>query len=267
MGVCTIVLLHRVHPRYPVIVAANRDEFYARPTRPPEPLVSSPRAIGGVDVMAGGSWMGASERGLFVGLTNQRSETGRRPELRSRGEVVLGALAGGDRDGARAFLAGLDPRRYNPFNLVFGDAERLEVAYARADLRALEFAPVPPGIHVLPNDRLDSPGRPKVERARRLVEPLVELEWDRLRPALARALADHDRPPLAEVAAPAPGSPLSRELLAELESICIHTPTYGTRSQTILALEPERVAHYLFGDGPACAATLADVSSLLYPRA
>ena len=90
---CTIVLLVDAHPRYPVLVAANRDEFHARAADGPRVLVPATRAVGGRDALAGGTWMGVSARGLFAGLTNQRTGEGPAPGLRSRGEVPLGVLA------------------------------------------------------------------------------------------------------------------------------------------------------------------------------
>lgn len=295
---CTIIAIKGRHPRYPLVVAANRDEFYARPSTAPQIVHQHPVAIAGVDLVKGGSWMGANEHGLFVAVTNQRSSRGADPRLSSRGEIVLEALRKRSTDEVRAFLEGLDAREYNAFNLMFGDAESLYVGYAR-DARAIELEALPDGIAVLANDRMGSPEFPKSERALALAAPLAEAPWEALSSGLARALGDHEKPPLDRIPEPPPdgrfdrgakrsdgastpasaggdepdrrrrsavtqrSDPMNRELLRELQALCIHTPVYGTKSATLLALEPGRVAHYLFADGPPCTTPFAEVTALL----
>jgi hypothetical protein len=159
---CTLIALHRVAGASGTLVAANRDEFYARPTRPPEQL--APRVVAGVDVSQGGTWLGVHASGLFVGLTNQRSFGGRDPSKQTRGAVVTDALAAGGLDASLQVVAGLDAREYNGFNLLLGDGDRLFVAYARPEQREVELHPLAPGVHVLGNDRLQSPDFPKAAR-------------------------------------------------------------------------------------------------------
>jgi uncharacterized protein with NRDE domain len=253
---CTMVILQRVHPRYPVVVAATRDEYYARPATPPQVLSDDPRVIGGRDETSGGTWLGVTAGGLFVGLTNQRTYRAPDPALRSRGAVVLDALRTGSTAGVRALLEGLDAREHNAFNLLFGDAGELHVGYARGDDPRVAIERVPDGFHVLPNDVLDSREFPKVDRARAIADVHAD-------PAdLVAILRDHDMPPLADVSVP-DGSALPRELVRQLHAVCIHTPAYGTRSASIVALEPGRVAEYWFTDGPPCTAPLRDVTSLV----
>ena len=257
---CTFVLLQRVHPDYPVVIAANRDEVYARPTAAAAVLVEEPRVVGGRDRRSGGTWLGATAAGFVAGLTNQRTWRLPDPALRSRGEVVLEALRRGSVDGVEALLAGLDPRAYNPFNLVYGDAGGLRVAYARPDRERVELDAVPDGVHVLPNDRLDAPGFAKVARARALAARAGSPR------ELGRLLGDHHRPDLAEVTPPPPGSPFDRALARELDALCVHTPAYGTRSATVLALVDGAVARYLYADGPPCRTAFADLTGLLTAR-
>lgn len=247
---CTIVVLNRVHPEFPVVVAANRDEFYARPTTGVHQLHDDPRAIGGRDGQKGGTWMGANEAGLFVGLTNQRTWHRADPDRRSRGEVVLEALRQRDTAEVEGYLEGLDPREYNPFNLLYGTAEGLRVAYFRDDLERPVFEGVGPGVHVLPNDRLNAPTfAHKVGRAQALTEPHVEAPWPELTRKLGAMLADSALPPLKSYPTPPPGAMMPRRLAHRLEALCIRTPLYGTRSSVIAALAPGRVAHYLATSG------------------
>jgi uncharacterized protein with NRDE domain len=260
---CTVLILRRVHPTLPLVLAANRDEFYARPTRGPEVLLPSPRTIGGRDEVRSGTWMGVTDGGLFVGLTNQRTSGPADATRRSRGEVVLRALETGSVDGVDRLLGTLPPAEFNPFNLLYGDAERLRVAYARPD--GLVRTDVPEGVHVLPNDLLDHPGIPKVSRALELTRELAGLDWAQLSARLKAALADHALPALEDVEEPQQDSRFTRELVRQLQALCIHTPAYGTRSAAIVALQPGRVAHYLATEGAPCVSPWVDVMPIVYP--
>jgi uncharacterized protein with NRDE domain len=246
--VCTIVAASRIHPDFPLLIAANRDEFLGRPALPPDEI--RPGLLAGVDLEKGGTWMGATRGGLFVGITNQHTERLLPPAPRSRGEVVLAALEAGTLDGALRVIRSLDPAVYNPFNLLLGDAERLFVAYSWEAPR-IEPAELPPGLHVLTNDRLGSPLYPKALRAEELFTPLVGLPWGDLRPALGSALADHRLPP------PPPDPPVCDEELRPvalaLQALCVHTDRgYGTRSSTVVAVASWGLARYAFADGPPC---------------
>ncbi len=243
---CTIILLHQVHPEFPVIIAANRDEYYARPSTMPERLLSSPIAIGGRDGRKGGTWMGATAHGFFVGLTNQRTFKPADASLRSRGDVVLESLRLGTTKEVRTYLQTLRPQDYNPFNLVFGTASGLWVAYAHHETTQVVLEPVPQGLHVLPNDRLNSDAFRKVKRAQTLLDDKQTLPWDQLLPHLQQTLADRSLPAFETMPKPPTGTLIPKRLLHQLEALCIHTPLYGTCSATITALAPQNTAHYLF---------------------
>src|SRR5262249_26744359 len=156
-----------------LVVAANRDELLARPYAPPRLL--APGILGGVDLLAGGTWMGATARGFFAGLTNVRPIGGADRGKRSRGEIVLAVLGADDPDG---WLRALDPTAYNPFHLLYGDATALRVASAPPGATAVALDAVPAGVHVLPNGPLDAPTFPKVARARALAGDLAALLAD-----------------------------------------------------------------------------------------
>src|SRR6476661_554074 len=107
---CTIVALHGVRNDYPLVLATNRDEFYARPSSGPVRLLEQPRTVGGQDLRAKGTWMGVTREGLFVGVTNQRSWHPPDPKKRSRGELVINALKLEAPRAIRASLSTLDGR-------------------------------------------------------------------------------------------------------------------------------------------------------------
>lgn len=250
---CTIILLHQVVEAFPLVVAANRDEAKNRPWSGPEwhppAAVGAPWILSGIDHEKGGTWMGANDRGLLVGLTNQPPpspgavDRGRR----SRGEVVREALSQSRISDVRAYLESLDGRDYNGFNLVYGDGARLEVAYARPEAEQLRFADVPPGLHVLPNGTLDLP-MPKVARVRdRLKHMAPEDGWPAWREALIDTLADRRRPPPSELEAE---SPWPLEIRRALQALVVDLPEYGTSSATLAALSPGGLAHYAFAASP-----------------
>ncbi len=228
----------------PVIVAANRDEVYARETRPPQRLAAG--VAGGLDALSGGTWLAVAAAGRFAAVTNQLALAKPPIGVRSRGLAVTELAAADDPD---AYVAALDPRGYASMNLVWGDAARVRVAYLRHEGTKDVFE-LPRGVTVLCNDRIGTPGFPRGERLRRAIEEALARgrDWATLAPAIARALGDHTRVPLAEV----PPSHLSPELARELTATCIHSAEYGTRSATLLALEPGRIAAYDHADGPPC---------------
>jgi len=263
---CTIVILRHAHPEFPLVLAANRDELYARPAAGPQVLSLSPRAIGGRDLERQGTWMGVTDGGFFVGLTNQRGPANLTRAPRSRGEVVLHALQAGGVEAVDRYLAGLDAREYNPFNLLYGDAAVLRVAYARPDSERIHVEDVPAGVHVLPNDVLDTPALPKVARARKLAEKAARQPWPEAVQSLQALLADHLLPERGPALLPdEEGLPEVHERMRQYQALCIHTPGYGTRSSAIVALAPGRVGHYLAADVTPCQGPYQDVTPLLYP--
>jgi uncharacterized protein with NRDE domain len=263
-SMCTIAILFDVVAGAPLVVAANRDEVYARPARPPESL--GDRIVGGVDVLSGGTWLAIRGDGRFAAVTNQRVLTPPVPGLRSRGLAVKELAAAADQD---AYVAALDPAKYASMNLVWGDARGVAIAYARRDDgsvgrpggagAAVDIERLPRGIHVLCNDRLGAEGFP---RAGRLADAIARapLRWPDIVPSLETALADHTRvePPRSPLA-----SRLSPELARELTATCIHAPGYGTRSSTIIAARPGETLAYLHADGPPCTAPFIDRTALL----
>lgn len=262
-AVCTILFLNHVHPDYPLIIAANRDERYDRPARSPHLISRAPAALAGLDELAGGSWMGVNAVGIAVGITNHRTYMAPDPEARSRGDIVRDALSARTLDELAWRLGEVDCRQYNPFNLLFGDAGRVRLAYARPDTRAIEIVDAPTGVHVLPNDRLGAEGFPKAARAVRLATAIATRPWPELAQGLGEILGDHALPELSEIDAPPAGSVFSVELLHRHQAICIHGDGYGTRSSTVMALGVGGVDHYLFSDGPPCTTRFVEYAQLL----
>lgn len=256
---CTLVAFHRVRSDYPLVIAGNREEVYARRTSPPRIWPGTPAVLAGVDGEKGGTWLGVSARGLYVGLTNQRNDVGPDPTLHSRGEVVAALLHAATLDDALGLLRTLDGALYNPFNLLLGDGERLFVAYIRPDTR-VELLELGQGIWVLPNDRLDSPEFPKIARAATLAQPLVALPWDDFIARVPTLLADHTELPREVLDTLHFPDWLPRAMHGPLAAICVHTPTYGTRSASVAALSPRKVERFYYADGTLCKTPLVELS-------
>ncbi|MDP3275566.1 MAG: NRDE family protein [Deltaproteobacteria bacterium] len=256
---CTIALLHQLREDHSLVVAANRDEFYARPATPPQVLDPHTGAIGGLD-HKGGTWMGLSQAGLFVGLTNQRTHLPPPENARSRGEVVRAALSATSFDEALGALFEIDPSEYPPFNLVLGDGRELVVLYARPD--GIEHVPLEPGLYVLANDRLDSPLFPKTERFAQRIRPWIDSPWPELSRALREALGDTSLPE-AHLLPDDPDSPLPAPWRHALQALCIHTPGYGTCSSTLAALGEDGPHAYHFAHGAPDQVPFTDLTALL----
>ena len=247
---CTIAILFRVTD-VPLVVAANRDELYARPTRPPEVL--GPSIVGGVDALSGGTWLAVHHAGRFAAVTNQRALETPPPGLRSRGLAVKELAAAKDPD---AYVADLDPRRYASMNLVWGDTERVSVGYLRRDTGEKTIVVLEPGVHVLCNDRLGATDFPRGDRLHAAIDAalLHSHAWRELAMSIEVALRDHTHVALEDT----PPSHLPPELARELTATCIHSEHYGTRSSTVLAIAKGAVVGYLHADGPPCTAPFED---------
>lgn len=258
---CTIVALHGLRSDLPLVIAANRDEVYARPATGAQRLLDQPLTVGGRDEVGGGTWMGVTVAGVVVAVTNQRSAGIGGPHLRSRGALVMAALRAGSVRAIEELLGATDARAYSPFNLLFGDAHGLRVAYAR-ETAGITVEALPPGLVVLANDRIGSAEYPKTLRAEALVQPAIDAPWPVLQAALATMLADHTLPPLGAVPSPAAASRFDHGFLRELQALCIHTPVYGTRSAAIVAVSERGVAAYQFADGSPCTTAFVDAMPL-----
>jgi uncharacterized protein with NRDE domain len=253
---CTIAILIDVVDGARFVLAANRDELYARDTRSPMILNADPRVVGGLDVVSNGTWLAVRADGQFAAVTNQRALATPPPGLRSRGLAVLELAAARDPD---AYVASIDPLAYASMNLIWRSGDRVKLAYSRQDAARIDVITLPRGVHVLCNDVLESSDFPRGDRLRDAIAHSVDLGWPAIIEPLRRSLGDHARTSLAET----PPSHLPRELARELTATCIHSELYGTRSSTLLAVAHDRVIDYLHADGPPCVTPYADLRSLL----
>lgn len=222
---CLLVWAYDMHPQYRLILAGNRDEFYARPTAPVARWPESAGVVAGRDLRAGGTWMGADSSARFCVVTNVRAPDAENPTAPSRGALVAGYLL--HRTSAAAYQRAVEQTggQYNGFNLLIGDAGGLHYASTSAPSQTLRA-----GLYGLSNATLDVPW-PKVTRAKDWLRSLVGTHED-LVPALFNLL--QDTTPAPDEALPDTGLPLDQE--RALSSIFIASPGYGTRASTVLLL-------------------------------
>ena len=236
---CLVLIAWRVHPRYPLIVAANRDEFYARPTLPAQRWPGPSGMIAGKDIEAGGSWMGVDAAGRFAAVTNFRELEPDPVDARSRGELVTDYLL--DDASAEGYLAGLAERanRYRGYNLLLTDGGELYCASNRdVPIRHLQ-----PGIHGVCNGPLDSDW-PKVKRGRQLLAKAVDCAEPSTK-RLLELLRDRTQP--ADEALPDTGVGLEAERVLGTIAIdgAIAGRRYGTRSASVLLLDAQGCGQFV----------------------
>jgi uncharacterized protein with NRDE domain len=207
-------------------VAANRDEFYARPSLPLAQWPEAPHVHAGRDLEAGGTWLGVGANGRFAALTNIR-DPHQPPARKSRGELVARFLTGDM--SIDDYLADVVGRslEYAGFNLLVGNANELW----HFNARETEAVMLPPGVYGLSNAGLDTPW-PKLLKAR---AALAEVLDDPQPQALLALLNDPQTAPFAEL--PDTGVGLATETL--LSSVFIASPTYGTRASTALIVQAD----------------------------
>jgi uncharacterized protein with NRDE domain len=233
---CLIVFGLYAHPRYSLVVAANRDEFVARPSEPAAFWQGYDGLLAGRDLVAGGTWMGVTRSGRFAALTNVRDPRAFDPSAPSRGELVVRFLAGEEEPVAHLRRLAAEGSRRNGFNLLAAANGRLAWFSNAGD----EPREVEAGVHAVSNALLDTPW-PKVRRS---VAGLARIlgRLDRIDPEeLFALLADRDPAPDGHL--PDTGVGLATERI--LSSPFIAAPGYGTRGTTLLLVAPTGRATFL----------------------
>lgn len=228
---CTLILAWQVFEDTPVVAAANRDEATDRPSLPPGVLDDDPFVVAPQDEEAGGTWIGYSEHGLFVAITNRRTDL---EGERSRGMLVRGALAHESATDALAYVRDeLANRHYAGFNLVIADDQDATVIEWDGTLHSHDLEP---GIHVVVNAGFDDEDEKSaaIKTATEAIRAEDAHEWlDGVTPVLR----DHDI------------------------GACVHGDGYGTRSSSLVAVGSDGRASYRFAAGPPCETEYRPVST------
>jgi uncharacterized protein with NRDE domain len=227
---CLLLMALNTHSTYPLILLANRDEYYDRPTASARFWDEAPSVLAGKDLRAGGTWLGITRTGRIAAVTNYRDPASIKQGLPSRGRLVSDFLLG--QRGPEEYIDILDREagKYNGFNLIIGD-KGLLYWYSN---RGHGVQSLGPGIYGLSNHLLDTPW-PKVARGK---EALANLISEQGAPPLEdffdiladRTIAD-------DLFLPHTGVELEWERI--LSPIFIVSPTYGTRSSTVMLIDAD----------------------------
>lgn len=249
---CTLALYYKAFRGMPLLVAANRDEHYDRPSAPPVLLKTTPKIIAGKDLRVGGTWLGVNERGLFVGILNRRGngDATASATTRSRGLLCMDLLTHASADAVRGFI---DRHResYQPFTVVVADDRHSWAAHNGNG--TLSLTELTPGLHVFSSHAEVDSHSDKSDRASKQFALLLDgFEPSALMPRLKVLLSDHS--------VPANGSG------ARGEAICVHGEVSGTVSASVVLLaEARRRFEFFHCPGPPCQNNFGSASELPLP--
>ncbi|MDD2816452.1 MAG: NRDE family protein [Thiotrichaceae bacterium] len=223
---CLILIAYRTQTAYPVILVANRDEFFARPTASCRYWAESPNILAGKDLQAGGTWLGVNRQGKLAALTNYRQSIQHNMQLHSRGQLPLDFLNNGQTAPEYLQTCVAQAANYQGFNLIVGNLQQLYYYSNRAETAPL---PLTAGIHGLSNHLLDTPWD-KLVRAKQAFGEVLKQPFD-VENYFALL---QDRQQTTEEALPNTG--VSAEWEKLLSSIFIQSPDYGTRCSSVLRM-------------------------------
>lgn len=232
---CLVVFAWKTHPKYKLVLAANRDEFHRRPTQALGWWNDCPNVLAGRDLQAGGTWLAASRTGRIATVTNYREQVGAHTEIRSRGEIVTSFVGGGTEPDV--FSQSIAGDQFAGFNLLAALDDKLCYVSNRGNTTTC----LSPGIYGLSNASLDTPWT-KLLRARDALEKNIAA--DRVdEQVLMQVMADRQTHTTAETALAPLASDRQTDVSAEIEldkaltAPFIVTPLYGTRCTTVLLLD------------------------------
>lgn len=228
---CLISLAFKVHPRYPLILIANRDEMYSRPSRQAQFWIEEgyPDILAGKDLEAGGTWLGTHRNGKWAALTNYRNFENTKDHAPSRGELVLDFLK--QETSPKEYLEDIKKNggEYNGFNLLLG-AEKEIFHYSNISDAMTQLGP---GVHGLSNALFNTPW-PKSQRANRGLKAVLKEE---IVPTDSLFEILKDLTPAEEGQLPNTGLPLVME--KAVSSVFIQSENYGTRCSTLLLVKQD----------------------------
>ena len=225
---CLILLSYEMHPDYRLILAANRDEFYNRPTAPLDYWADHPQVLAGQDLKGKGTWLGVTTTGRIAAITNYRERDAQTQNTTSRGILIRNFLT--EKSTPQRYLEAVSQMRriYNGFNLIVGDASELWY-YSN---RATRIKQLQPGLYGISNHLIDT-AWPKIQRGKDLLQGQLsgreKIDIDKI----WKILSDRSQPPDDEL--PDTGVGLDWERI--LSPLFIISPDYGTRSSSVVLID------------------------------
>ncbi len=237
---CLIAFAWQADADYPLVVAGNRDEFFARPTAAAR-WSGDGRILSGRDLQGGGTWMGVSRDGRFAALTNHRDPTTIRPDAPSRGELVDRMLRAHYPEAELDAIA-RDRARFNGFNLIAAQWHPRPAMVCVSHPGENDLRPIAPGVHGLSNARLDT-AWPKVDGIKAVLGDALRSRHDRdtLIEHLFAALSDERIADDDEL----PHTGVPRDVERALSAAFIRLPGYGTRSSTVFVVDRDGEATFV----------------------
>ncbi len=229
---CLILFKFDPHSETPLIVAANRDEFFARPTAAASTWDDHPQVFAGKDLISGGTWIGVTQTGRFAAVTNVREPHVVIDNPLSRGDLTRDFLSG--TQSCEAFMAALEPKKslYSGFNLLVGELGHGNNQLLYLSNRKDGIVSVEAGTYGLSNHLLNSPW-PKASKGRVFLDDA--LQDDQHTPLHDSLRTFLENPALAEDDA-LPSTGVSYEREKALSAAFINLPDYGTRTSTVLSV-------------------------------
>lgn len=232
---CLILFAYQQHPKYPLIVVANRDEFYPRPTKQADWWEEHPTMLAGKDIKGNGSWLGMSKNGKFAALTNYRDGFNEKKGAPTRGKLVTNYLV--NPVAAEDYLKDIAQtgEQYNGYNLLTFDGQNIWHYSNKSN----QITPIQPGVHGLSNALLNS-NWPKINKGKAKLSALIEPNEDFSIEAGFQMMLDTEK--AADDDLPKTGVPYEWE--KELSSMCIRTDNYGTRCSTVILWGADGTVHF-----------------------
>lgn len=232
---CLISIAYQYHPKYKLILLANRDEFYQRPTREAHWWDENESVFGGKDLQAGGSWLAVSKNGKIGAITNFRNPSRIIKNKISRGQILSNYILSDISE--KKYINELSDtgENFEGYNLLLGNQENL---YHFSNINQ-KLTSITPGVYALSNHLLNTPW-PKVEKAKKVMHKLIETGNVIDVEAAFKLFSDKQRAPDDQL--PNTGIGLSYE--RHLSSIFIDIPQYGTRATTLLMIDNENKVYF-----------------------
>lgn len=225
---CLILFSYKQHPRYKLILASNRDEFYARPTKPLHKWDNGKKILAGQDEKNNGTWLGITPDWKISAITNYRNLSNIKENAPSRGLLVGNFLENNGHPTEYLRKISKTAGNYNAYNLIVGDKTGM---YYFSNIKN-KIEEIEPGIHGLSNQFLNSPW-PKVERGKRKFKQIIDKDTKLSIDEIFGLLNDSSLPPDSEL----PDTGIGIEWERILAPIFIKTEVYGTRASSIVTID------------------------------
>ncbi len=225
---CLLLIAYDIHPRYQLVLAANRDEFYERPTAPLGFWEDNPQILAGRDLRRGGTWLGIAHDGRLAAITNYRDPKTTRKNVPSRGLLVKEFLF--RKQDAESYIEHIKEvgKKYNGFSILLGDKNGIWFYSNRGNA----IQRLSPGIHGVSNHLLNTPW-PKVKKGKSALGAIVARQEEIDPEEILNVLSDKSYPPDGDL--PETGIGLEKERMHS--PLFVTSEDYGTRSSSVILME------------------------------